>query len=107
MNEVDKTSKEQDVKYKSEESTSLDKAGAEATSDKSGVQAELDAVNEYMDKLVSMCVAKAEPYAERKSRREAELAGLKEALEILAGEAVLLQQNAKRTLRGVRAHTAA
>jgi septal ring factor EnvC (AmiA/AmiB activator) len=107
MNEVDKTSKEQDVKYKTEESTSLDKAVAEATSDKSGVQAELDAVNEYMDKLVSMCVAKAEPYAERKSRREAELAGLKEALDILAGEAVLLQQNAKRTLRGVRAHTAA
>merc|ERR1719504_184155 len=34
MNEIEKTSKEQDVKYKSEESTGLDKAVSEATSDR-------------------------------------------------------------------------
>jgi chromosome segregation ATPase len=101
MNEVEKTSKEQDVKYKSEESTSLDKAVAEATSDKNGVQAELDAVLEYIEKLNEMCIEKAEPYAERKARREAEIAGLKEALDILSGEAVLIQQAARRRLRGV------
>jgi chromosome segregation ATPase len=100
MNEVEKTSKEQDVKYKSEESTSLDKAVSEATSDKNGVQAELDAVLEYIGKLNEMCIEKAEPYGERKARREAEIAGLKEALNILSGEAVLLQQ-AQRRLRGV------
>merc|ERR1719434_431854 len=101
MNEVEKTSKEQDVKYKSEESTSLDKAVADATADRSGVQAELDAVLEYIEKLNGMCIEKAEPYAERKARRESEIAGLKEALEILDGEAVLLQQAARRRLRGV------
>jgi peptidoglycan hydrolase CwlO-like protein len=97
-NEISKASKEQDVKYKSEEATSLDKAVAEATSDRSGVQAELDAVNEYLSKLEGMCIEKAEPFAERKARREAEIAGLKQALDILAGEAVLLQRRTSRDL---------
>jgi chromosome segregation ATPase len=103
-NEISKASKEQDVKYKSEEATSLDKAVAEASSDRSGVQAELDAVNEYLAKLEGMCIEKAEPYEERKARREAEIAGLKQALDILAGEAVLLQQRTSRDL--LRRHRA-
>merc|ERR1719473_2181275 len=91
MNEIEKTSKEQDVKYKTQESTALDKAVTEATADRSGVQAELDAVLEYMEKLKEMCIEKAEPYSERKARRESEIAGLKQAMEILEGEAVLIQ----------------
>ena len=63
----------------------------EYKSDRTSVQTELDAVLEYEAKINEMCVAKAEPYAERKARREAEISGLKEALEILEGEAVLLQ----------------
>merc|ERR1719440_274832 len=85
-NAVTKATKTQDVKYKTQESTKLDKATADAASDREGVQAELDAVLEYLGKLKDMCVAKAEPYAERKSRREAEIAGLREALQILEGE---------------------
>merc|ERR1719379_366187 len=100
MNKVEKTSKDQDVKYKTKEAAGLDKSTAEASSDREGVQAELDALVEYLAKLDKMCVAKAEPYAERARRREAELAGLKQALQILEGEAVLLQQEAKRALRG-------
>jgi len=101
-NQISKATKTQDVKYKTQESTKLDKATAEATSDREGVQAELDAVLEYFDKLKDMCVAKAEPYEERKRRREAEVAGLKEALQILEGEAVLLQKKSVRKLRGMR-----
>jgi len=100
MNKVTRTSKGQDVKYKTKEAASLDKSEAEAGSDRDGTQAELDALTEYMGKLDKMCVAKAEPYAERKGRREAELAGLKQALEILEGESVLIQETAKRALRG-------
>jgi chromosome segregation ATPase len=99
-NAITKTTKEQDVKYKTEEFTRLDKAVADATSDREGVQTELDAVLEYLEKLKEQCVAKAETYEERVRRREAELAGLREALQILGGEAVLLQKSAKHALRG-------
>jgi len=99
-NQIAETMKSQDVKYKTQEFTKLDKAITEASSDREGVQNELDAVLEYLDKLKDMCVAKAEPYEERTRRREAEIAGLKEALQILEGEAVLLQR--KTSLRQVR-----
>ena len=72
---------------------------AEASSDREGVQEELDAVNEYLGKLKERCVAKAETYAERKARREAELAGLEQALEILNTQAAFAQTKAKRMLR--------
>merc|ERR1719168_288968 len=106
-NEIEKTTKDQDVKYKTKESMDLDKAVAELTSDRSGVQTELDAVLEYLEKLKKICIAKPEPYEERKGRREAEIAGLKEALEILESEAVLLQRNVRRALRGIKPHSPA
>merc|ERR1719161_2628848 len=102
-NEMATTMKNQDVKYKTKEAAGLDKSVSDTSSDREGVQAELDALLEYLGKLNKMCVAKAEPYAERKSRREAEIAGLKEALTILEGEALLQKSTAKHTLRGSRA----
>merc|ERR1719473_893158 len=95
-NEIMKTTKEQDVKYKTKTAKSLDKTVAETSSDKEGLQTELDAVLDYWAKIKEQCIAKAEPYEERKKRREAEIAGLKEALAILEGEAVLLQQKKTR-----------
>ena len=55
------------------------------------------AVMEYWEQLQPMCIAKPEPYAERKKRREAEIAGLKDALLILeeeSGSEALLQATA-------------
>merc|ERR1719240_2294033 len=98
-NEILKVTMEQDVKYKTKEAKELDEKIAEATSDRSGVQAELDAVLEYLAKLEDQCIAKPEPYEERVRRREAEIAGLKEALQILAGESLLQRSSIKR-LRG-------
>merc|ERR1719316_492548 len=97
------TTKTKDVEYKTKEAAGLDKAVSELSGDLATVTDELNAVNPALDKLKEMCVAKAEPYAERKARREAEIAGLKEALQILEGTAVLLQKSAKHTLRGARA----
>merc|ERR550514_1264220 len=88
------------------EAKGLDTAVAEATADRTGVQSELDAVLEYWKSLTDQCVAKVEPYEERKKRREAEIAGLKEALSILSGEAVFLQQKSfAKKFRGVARHT--
>merc|ERR1719158_2805315 len=95
-NEISKTTKEQDVKYKTKEATSLDKSVAEHSSDREGLQTELDAVLDYWEKIKEQCIAKPEPYEERKKRREAEIAGLKEALTILEGEAVLIQQRSRK-----------
>merc|ERR1719387_1886245 len=104
--EIATTKKQQDVKYKNKEAAGLDKAVAETSTDLSAVTDELTAVLKGLDKLEDMCVAKAEPYAERKARRESEIAGLKNALQILEGEAVFLQKSSKRTLRGRQAHLA-
>jgi len=99
-NKIEKVTKEQGVKYKTKESSGLDAAVAEATSDRSGVEAELEPVLKYLATLQDRCIAKAETYEERKIRHEAELAGLKEALQILEGQAVLLQRKSARSLRG-------
>merc|ERR1719253_259599 len=102
-NELELTMKTQDVTYKTKESKQLDKSSSETSSDLSTVQAELDAVMDYWSKIQAECVAKAEPYAEIKARREAEIAGLKEALTILESETALVQTS-RRALRGIRRH---
>merc|ERR1719265_2371668 len=57
-NKVTKTLKEQDVKYKTKEFTSLDKEVAELSGDRDGAQTELDAVLEYYEKIKDQCIAK-------------------------------------------------
>merc|ERR1719189_2268388 len=104
-NEIEKTAKEQSVKYKAKEAKDLDKFSAELIADRSGVQAELDAVQQYLTGIEAQCIDKAGTYAARKEHREAEIAGLKEALQILETETALVQGRAsRRTLRGGRLH---
>merc|ERR1719183_307225 len=91
-NAVTKTLKLQDVKYKTQEFTGLDKAISDLSGDLATEKAELDAVNEYYGKVKDRCIAVPETYEERKARREAEIAGLKEALNILETETALVQR---------------
>jgi len=105
-NGIEKTMKEQDVKYKTQESKRLDKDSAELSADRSGVQAELDAVQEYLTGIEGRCIAKAETYASRQERYAAEIAGLKEALQILESETALFQRRtARKLLRGGKLQT--
>ena len=97
-NKVTKTMKEQDVKYKTQEFTGLDKAIAEMTADREDKNSELSAVLEYYEKLKDRCIAKPETYEERKRRREAEIAGLKEALRILEEETALVQRGSRSSV---------
>merc|ERR1719345_438685 len=101
-NDISKATKEQSVKYKTKEFKGLDKSVSETKSDRGTTQEELDSIVQYLAKLDPICIAKAETHGERTARRESEIAGLKEALNILNGEAVLLQSGA--ALRGIRRH---
>merc|ERR1719163_1646687 len=103
-NAIEKTTKEADVKYKTKEFTGLDKSIGELTSERSGVEDELNAVNEYLESLDKKCTYKVESYAERKARRQAEIDGLKEALEVLENETAFVQTRARHALRGVHKH---
>jgi len=100
-NTIEKATKEQDVKYKTKEADELDAAVAEATADKTGVQAELDPVLKYLATLEDRCIAKAETFEEKKAKREAEITGLKEALEILEGQSSFLQRKVRRAKGGI------
>jgi len=102
QNRIDKKMKESDVKYKTKEAAALDKTAADLTSDLESTQAELDAVMQYKKNIRGMCSTKPEGYEERTARREQEIEGLKEALRILEGEAVLLQSRSRSSrLRGI------
>merc|ERR1711953_82866 len=95
-NKVSKTMKDQDLKYKTKEVKGLKKAIADLSSDRDTLSTELSAVNEYYAKLKDRCIAKPETYEERKARREAEINGLKEALQVLENETAFVQRTARR-----------
>eukprot|EP00811_Abedinium_folium_P014682 NODE_2366_length_2228_cov_4.734888.p1 GENE.NODE_2366_length_2228_cov_4.734888~~NODE_2366_length_2228_cov_4.734888.p1 ORF type:complete len:664 (+),score=262.97 NODE_2366_length_2228_cov_4.734888:86-2077(+) len=90
-NTVETTAKEQDVMYKNKELTELAASLATEKSYRQGTSSELTAILEYQGKLDEMCMPKAETYAEKKARADAEIAGLKQALAILEGAASLAQ----------------
>jgi hypothetical protein len=91
-NKMLKATTEMDIKGKHSEIKSLKNALADYGQDKEGVTGELSAVLEYLDKLKPQCETNAPSYAQRKAEREAEIQGLKEALDILAGDALAFVQ---------------
>lgn len=101
-NKMAKAMKENDVKYKTKEAATLDQKVTGLSSDLESAQTELDAVLEYSTNIRGMCEIKPESYEDRAERRSKEIAGLKEALEVLEGQAVLLQR--RRVLRGSLQH---
>merc|ERR1719324_731101 len=100
-NKISKATKETEAKGKASEVKSLTVQLGHSKEDHASVSAELDAVNAYIDKLKPQCEEKAMSYAEKKAKREAEIAGLKEALEILSGTGLI--QSSHRFM-GFRRH---
>merc|ERR1719191_2524995 len=72
-NKISEATKETEVK-------SLTVQLEHSKEDHASVSKELDAVLAYIDKLKPQCEEKAMSYEEKKAKREAEIAGLKEAL---------------------------
>jgi len=103
-NQIERTNKVADVKFKIQESKNLDKFSGELIVDRTGVQAELDAILEYLSKIEGECIEKAETYAQREAGFKSEIAGLKTALNVLETETALIQKKASRfAFRGRRA----
>merc|ERR1719433_2229437 len=98
-NKVAKTLKEQDVKYKTQEIKALSGSLSELSADRQSASAEHEAVMEYYGKIKERCIAKPESYEERKKRREAEISGLKQALDILENETAFMQRKRRGHLR--------
>merc|ERR1719408_135604 len=84
-----KATKTMEIKGKQSELASLKNSMADLSSDKEGLTGELDAVLAYLDKLKPQCETKVPTCAKRKAAREAEIEGLKNALEILEAPALL------------------
>jgi len=100
-NKITRTTKEQDVVYKNKESKSLDKTISEISADLETTNSELSAVLEYYAKIKERCIAKPETYEERVRRREAEIAGLKQALSVLEDETAFVQRSSRKSnMRG-------
>merc|ERR1719242_410210 len=99
-NAVTKTLKVQDVKYKTQEYTGLDKAVSDLSADLATTNTELAAVNEYFGKVKDRCIAVPETYEERARRRQAEIEGLKQALNILDTETAAVHRTMWLQRRG-------
>jgi len=89
--------KVQAVRYKVTAFKALDKNIADMAEDKDTLSTQQSAVLEYWSKITDRCVAKPEPYEDRRQRREQEIAGLKEALSILESETALVQRGPGRS----------
>merc|ERR1719387_1805731 len=102
-NKASKAAKEAEVKGSESEIKSLTVSLEQNGEDKTMTSEELDAVLTYIDKLKPQCEEKVMSYAEKKARREAEIAGLKEALEILESP-MLVQVKTQHRLRYAQRH---
>jgi chromosome segregation ATPase len=89
-NEMDKAEKQTSLKYKTKEKAETEKDLEELKADRDGEQSELDAVLDYYSGIKKRCIAKPEPYEERKRRREQEIEGLKDALDVLETDTAFL-----------------
>jgi chromosome segregation ATPase len=94
---VSKASKEAEAKASASDIKSLEVALKNSQEDLGMTTKELDAVMSYLEKLKPQCETKVMSYAEKKARREEEIAGLKEALSILDAPALV-------QIRHLRAH---
>merc|ERR1719443_1397545 len=101
-NKIAKASKQAEAKGKQSEVKGVTSTLEMAKEDTASTSKELDAVLAYLDKLKPECESKAMSYEEKKAARDAEIEGLKSALDILSGPVALAQIG--RKVRRVRLH---
>merc|ERR1719298_99504 len=85
-NKVTLATKEAEIKGAESQIKSVDVSLKDGAADLKMVNKEKSAVEEYIAKLKPQCEGRVVPYEERKAKRDAEIAGLKEGLAILEAE---------------------
>lgn len=85
-NKIASAAKSAELKYSQKDLKETDAASEETNKDLGVSHDEQSAVLEYAEKLKPQCISTPDPYEERVKRREKEMAGLKEALQILEAE---------------------
>merc|ERR1719158_1793324 len=102
-NKISKATKTAEAKGAESEKKSVTNSLEMSKEDQASTSKELDAVNAYIDKLRPECESKVMSYEEKKAAREAEIQGLKDALEILSGKGIALAQTGS-FLKRIRIH---
>eukprot|EP00933_Yihiella_yeosuensis_P031883 TRINITY_DN25489_c0_g1_i1.p1 TRINITY_DN25489_c0_g1~~TRINITY_DN25489_c0_g1_i1.p1 ORF type:complete len:706 (-),score=216.34 TRINITY_DN25489_c0_g1_i1:148-2070(-) len=82
----EKIRQEQDIKYKTEAAERLDKDLADVQSDSDSVAEEMAAIIDYSNGIEGECSETKESFAEKVAKRQAEIDGLKQALDTLKEE---------------------
>jgi len=90
--QVEKAALEQQVKYKVKEYKTLDEKVVQQKSDHSAATTEHSATADFLAQIKKRCTAKPSSYQIRQEKRQAEVTGLKEAMEILRNEAAFVQR---------------
>jgi hypothetical protein len=101
-NKVSKVSKEMEIKGSKSELSMLEVRIGESEEDQKLATKEMAAINAYILKLKPTCEGRVVSFAERQAKREAEIAGCKEALQILddtTAQIGLVQVSVTRHLR--------
>jgi len=83
---TDKAVTAKDIEHKSNQKAQDEQTLVDLKSDLTSMQKELDAANNYFEKLKPSCLDAGMSIEERQQRREAEIQSLQEALRILNGE---------------------
>lgn len=102
---VERVRRANSVKYFGQYVNKYTKESLEKKSELQGKKEEEQAVQESYEKIKEDCTTLPETYAAKKAGRDAEIAGLKEALAYLDDETVFVQHHT-RGLRGFRRHDA-
>jgi len=99
---IDKSQKEKDIQYKTQEAQRLDSELNNLNSDQESLETEMGALMEFTKGLEAECLVTPESFAEKQAKRQQEIEGLKEALDALdaTSETPSLIQRQARGLRG-------